>query len=86
MPGMFDTKRPDAQAVRRIKALVAAHFELPDTTTLSVAELRCHEPGCPPLETVVTARAADGSVSDWRVAKRLADIEKADIEMLDRAP
>lgn len=84
MPGMFDTKRPDAQAVRRVKALVAEHFELPETTTLSVAELRCHEPGCAPVETVVTARAADGSVSDWRMAKRLADIEKSDIEMLNR--
>ena len=30
MPGMFDANRPDPQAVRRIKALVAEHFELPD--------------------------------------------------------
>ena len=86
MPGMFDSNRPDAKAVRRVKALVAEHFELPETTTLSVAELRCHEPGCSPVETVFTARAADGSVSDWRIAKRLADIAKADIELLDRAP
>ncbi|MEM7191437.1 MAG: hypothetical protein AAF405_00975 [Pseudomonadota bacterium] len=82
MPGMFDKTRPDAAAVRRIKELVVERFNLPQTTTLAVAELRCHEPGCPPVETVVTARAEDGSVQAWRVAKPVSEIETADIETL----
>lgn len=47
MPGMFDRTRPDAEAVRRVKAFVAARVGLPETVTLAVAELRCHEPNCP---------------------------------------
>ncbi|MCY3997164.1 MAG: hypothetical protein OXF07_13590 [Rhodobacter sp.] len=82
MRGMFDRSRPNPGAVRRVKAMVAERFGLPETTTLAVAELRCHEPDCPPVETVITAREADGSMRDWRVAKPLGDIGRADIEML----
>ena len=82
MRGMFDRTRPDAAAVRRIKALVTERFGLPETTTLVVAELRCHEPDCPPVETVITARGSEGSVRDWRIARPLCDIETADIEKL----
>lgn len=83
MRGMFDRSRPDPEAVRRIKALVTERFGLDDTTTLAVAELRCHEPDCPPVETVVTARDAAGTVRDWRIAKPVSEVEPADIEMLD---
>ncbi|MDE0345892.1 MAG: hypothetical protein OXI66_08945 [Boseongicola sp.] len=84
MHGLFDPSRPDPKAVRRIKTLVAERFGLPESTTLAVAELRCHEPDCPPVETVITAREADGTMRDWRVAKPLSDVERADIDMLGR--
>ena len=86
MHGLFDPNRPDPKAVRRIKALIAERFGLPESTTLAVAELRCHEPDCPPVETVITAREADGSMRDWRVAKPLSDVGRADIEMLGNQP
>ncbi len=86
MRGLFDPKRPDPKAVRRIKMLIAERFDLPESTTLAVAELRCHEPDCPPVETVITARQADGSMRDWRVAKPLNDVERADIDMLHHQP
>ncbi|MEM7059084.1 MAG: hypothetical protein AAF557_15970 [Pseudomonadota bacterium] len=79
---MFDRSRPNPEAVRSIKALVARRFDLPESTALAVAELRCHEPDCPPIETVITARDANGSVRDWRIAKPISDIEAADIENL----
>ena len=79
---MFNRKRPDANAARNLKKIVAEQFELPDDTTLSVAELNCHEPGCPPVETVITARSPDGTTNDWRVAKAIADIRETDINNL----
>jgi hypothetical protein len=82
MRGMFNQKRPDANAVRNLKKIVAEQFELPDDTTLSVAELNCHERGCPPTETVITARSPDGTTTDWRVAKAIADIRETDINNL----
>ena len=42
--------------------------------------LNCHEPGCPPTETVITARYADGSMKDWRIAKPLSSIEDEDVK------
>ncbi|MCY3880273.1 MAG: hypothetical protein OXF74_13975 [Rhodobacteraceae bacterium] len=42
--------------------------------------------GCPPVETVITARESDGSRQDWRVAKPLGDVERADIEMPEGQP
>ena len=83
MRGLFDRKRPDADAVRRVKALVTDRFDLPETTTLAVAELRCHEPGCPPVETVVTARDADGRIQDWHITKPLSEVAAADVEVLE---
>ena len=82
MHGLFDRARPDADAVRRVKALVAERFALPETTTLAVAQLRCHEPDCPPVETVITARDADGSIRDWRIAKPIVDILATDVALL----
>ena len=86
MTGLFDRKRPDAAAVRRVKALVAARFDLPDTTMLAVAELQCHEAGCPPVETVITARDAGGCIRDWHLHKPLAEVTAADIETLEAHP
>ena len=86
MRGLFDPNRPDPKAVGRIKMLMAERFGLPESTTLAVAELRCHEPDCPPVETVITAREADGQMRDWRVAKPLSEVERADIEVLGRQP
>ncbi len=83
MRGLFDSSRPDPQAVRRIKLLVTEQFELTESTMLAVAELRCHEAGCPSVETVITARAADGRVRDWRIAKPVSDVARPDIEKLD---
>ena len=82
MLGMFNKKRPDANAVRNLKKIVTEQFELPDDTALSVAELNCHEPGCPPTETVITSRSPDGTTNDWRVAKAIADIRETDINKL----
>ena len=86
MPGLFDRKRPDAAAVRRVKALVADRFELPGAAELTVAELACHEPGCPPIETVVTEHGADGQRRMWRLHKPLAEVTAADVERLEAHP
>ena len=80
MPGMFDRRRPDGLAIRRLKALVSDCLQLPETTVISVMELNCHERGCPPNETVITARNSDGSMRDWRIAKPLSQIEDKDVK------
>ena len=86
MPGPFDRNRPDAAQTGRVKALFATRFDLASTTTVTLAELRCREQGCAPIETVITVRAPDGSVWDRRIPKPIAEIAAADIEGLERQP
>ena len=82
MSNLFERPRTDAKSTRRIKNLITQRFNLSETVTLAVAELRCHEPGCPPIETVITARHIDGSVQDWCIAKPIKDITSEDVEPL----
>ena len=80
---MFDKKRPKPEAVGRIKDLIKQKLGLPETTILSVAELACHEPGCPPTETIITAHAEDNSRRDWRINKPISEISEKDISAIN---
>jgi len=82
MFNLFDNARPDPEAIARVKTWVAETFELPDDIMLSIAELRCSEHDCPPVETVITARGTDGEVKDWRIEIAIKDISMADVEAL----
>lgn len=83
MLNMFNNAQPDSDAIARVKTLFTEAFQLPDDTILSLAELRCHEPGCPPIETVITARVQDADMRDWRIGKPIAEITEADIALLN---
>ena len=48
-----------------------------------MAELSCHEPNCPPIETIITERADDGKIRNWRIAKPIEEIQEIDIENLN---
>lgn len=82
MFGLFRRNRPDVEAVRRIRELVAARFGFGDDIAVAVAELRCPEPGCPPVETVVSARDVIGFTSSWRIPKPVAEVTEEDIAAL----
>ena len=82
MSNLFERKKIDGSSIRNIKELITNQFKLSENTTLAVAELRCHEPGCPPEETVITARHEDGSIKNWRIGKPINEIKQKDIENL----
>ena len=82
MKNLFDRRRPNGAKVREIKDLVINYFGFPETTVLTVAELRCHDDGCPSVETIITARHSDSSIQDWRLTKPIDEIAKKDIESL----
>ena len=82
MRGMFDRKRPDPAAVQIIKSWALEYLSLPENITLSISELYCLEPECPPVETVITARTTDGSAKDWRIAKPINEVKATDVKSL----
>ena len=63
----------------RIKALVPDRLGLGDEATLMVSELRCHEDGCPDVETVIAVMAGGKDTATWKIAKPMADVGAEDI-------
>lgn len=82
MVGMFDNKKTNPEIIRNLKTVFTEKFSVSKASTISVAELRCHEPNCPPVETVFTVRTPDGSIKDWRISKSASEIQIKDIEIL----
>ena len=76
---MFNRKTQNIEKIRNLKLLISNKYELSDNTIISIAELSCHEPDCPPIETVITVRYKNGSMKNWRVAKPISEVEETDI-------
>ena len=47
---MFNKKKPNPEIIRNLKKIFSKKNQIPDTSILSIAELTCHEPNCPPIE------------------------------------
>ena len=82
MEGMFQKKKSDKNATQNLKNLIIEKFRLNEDTTVSIAELSCHEPNCPPKETIITICKADGSTSNLRIHKALDQIQREDVKTL----
>lgn len=77
--------RQNPQQVATVKGWVAWAFGLHDTPIL-VTELRCTEPGCPPVETVIALLDAPGRQRQWKLPKALSDLTIEDIAALVGPP
>jgi hypothetical protein len=64
-----------------LKALVRQKFNLSELETVTLIELRCTEPDCPPLETVVGILSASGN-RQFKVHKALAELTAEDIHQI----
>lgn len=80
---LFGTQpQPNPERISFIKQLVAQRFELPPDTVVMVSELRCSEPGCPPLETVIAILDGPGRRRQVKLHKSTAEITVNDIDGL----
>ena len=82
---MFNKKKPNPEIIRNLKKIFSNKNQIPDTSILSIAELTCHEPNCPPIETIITEMAMDGKVRNWRIGKPINDILEIDIVQLSNS-
>ena len=79
MTNLFARRRAAPGRAGDVKNWVTEHLGLSETDLVTVAELACHEPGCPPVETVVTVHASDGERRTWKVHKALAEVKESDV-------
>lgn len=78
MKNLFERRTaPDRAGM--VKTWVTEHLGLAEADLVTVAELACREPGCPPVETVVTVHGPDGARRAWHIHRALADIGRTDV-------
>ena len=76
---MFNKKKANPKNIRYLKEAISKELKLPETTILSIAELSCHEPDCPPIETVVTIHHVDGNTKNFKIHKPMNKIQPNDL-------
>ena len=74
--------RADAAHARQVKDWVRAVLAVEEDTVITVNELRCAEPGCPDVESVIGLLAAGRPTRRFRLLKPLAAITATDIAEL----
>ena len=83
MSQLFRARRSKDAAAdsTRIKEWVSRLFALDQDATVMVTELRCSEPGCPPLETVI-AILSKGANRQHKLHKRIEEVDEEDVRGL----
>jgi hypothetical protein len=71
--------KPNTAKIGKVKEWVQERFTLAADAVVMVTELRCTEPGCPPLETVIAVLDGPGSKRQYKLHKGIADVTREDI-------
>lgn len=80
---LFGGKRKsNSQATQQVKTWALDVLQLGEDTSLMVTELRCTEPGCPPIETVIALLKASHPTQQYKIHKPVADITLDDVATL----
>jgi hypothetical protein len=79
---LFDPKPPaNSEKILQIRSWVRDRFGLDEETIVMVTELRCSEPGCPPLETLIAVMDGPGQRRQFKFHKSIAEMTPNDIEL-----
>ncbi|MCD1635367.1 hypothetical protein K7H91_16480 [Martelella mediterranea] len=70
------------EAARRIKSWTRDLLAIDDATIVSVNELACHLPGCPPRETVILVMAGPNDTRQFSIHKAMADVTFEDVRQV----
>ena len=74
--------RAGARHAARLKRFVTARLKLGDDCTVLVNEVRCAEPGCPDLETVIAIWRPGRAPLRLRCLKPVAAVTEEDVALL----
>jgi hypothetical protein len=72
-----DEKR--SSAVRNLKNVARALLAATDDDAITVIELACSEPGCPPLETVIAVLRPGREPEQVKIHKPIVDVSEDDV-------
>lgn len=63
--------------VQQLKTRIYELLRLDQETTISISQLQCKEPECPPIETAVTILTQP--IQQFKIHKAIAEIEQSDL-------
>ena len=66
--------------IQQIKQWIYQALQIDDEISISLSQLQCTEPGCPPIETVINVMT--NPVQQYKNHKSIAEIEYTDISLL----
>ena len=69
----------DPKRIAEVKEWVAEVFRLGGDVSVMVTDLRCTEPGCPPLETIIAILDRPGQPRQIKIHKAIAGVTFADV-------
>jgi hypothetical protein len=72
-------RKPEAEAIARVKALAAEIAGLSSDTSLAVNEIICTDPSCPGTETIVLVMRPGRKTQAYKILKSLEDVTEDDL-------
>jgi len=76
---LFKQQKPTAspEAIQRLKTWAYEALELSTDVPISISQLQCHEPGCPPIETVIAVMTQP--TQTYKIHAAAGDITQAQV-------
>ncbi|MUL36928.1 hypothetical protein [Gloeocapsopsis dulcis] len=76
---LFSQEKPkaDPTKVRQLKTWIYELLSLEPEIAVSISQLQCKEPGCPPVETAITILT--DPAQQYKIHKAIGDIGQADL-------
>lgn len=84
---LFKQQRPTAKSehVQQLKTWTQEILTLPTDVPISISQLQCHEPGCPPVETVIAVMSQP--IQTFKIHGAASDIDREALaQVLSQTP
>lgn len=72
--------KADPEKIQSLKTLIYDILEIDSEIPVSISQLQCSEPDCPPIETVIAVMT--NPAQQYKIHKPVAEINQADISKL----
>ncbi len=74
------TYKINTEKIAQIKAWIYQKFEIDTEIPISINQLQCHEPNCPPIETVIAVMTTPPQ--QYKIYRSISLITEADIQQI----
>jgi hypothetical protein len=75
----FGGSKPEAEALRRVKAWAVATLGASPDTAFAVNEIACTDPSCPGIETVILVMEPGRKTQAVKIGKPIEEVTEDDI-------